>query len=742
MMTDQNAAAPFRVLGIALVVDQRGKEARTVLRYPTSTTNQQQQQQQPRTSHHATGGAGAIEHPATTSPAAEEHLFYKLPGHQMAKLFRPKPSLCGRPMTLSVGGTVFCCCAVLMDENDKNSTTSKKNKEISESGYQSSDEKITDEDLVLFSVIVALAPHIGTSLSSSIPTAGWMEAGYGPGMTTAADLLQGFHSYLDSSNGNPSNTSGTSTDPSEKRVSASFLSIRRVHVSLSRLCRILEREERRCRYVSVQANLFDQIRHDLTSSSNNSNDKYSYWQNHLNDATTISDSTDAAKHSEDLGGSTSRQQPLSAKASAALVSNTSAPETSSNLANSNHNSSPPLPPPSPVANPPPPSSSSVNIGTTSTSAAPTRHRRGGSNFTVSFDRDTSTPGNNNTSNTETSKKLQLQKETERLLELEQIILETCMAAPPTRATVTFSHGGTTTSSPGEDHSHHSTTIIEHLGNLARELVQVYHALGRNEHEFPPTPSTLLSGRDGVVYINRHIAFAIETVSTASLSVVDPYFDQRVQVRPYRTLLFPNASPSELLDSMNPTPSTMSHHSTAANNSNSSSTVLLTPSRRLQQLLRMVHPQKSLMDIATDAHLPVSTTLDLAAYLVGQGAGLASPVITRAIRLATPHGGMARLRRAALPFRQHFHCDCVSLVELVAFLTDPGVGGQRQPTLGERLTHLTTSQDSATVQLREGLRLCRAATTTRKHNHPHNNHSFNSGVTEVASSGGGGGGSHS
>ena len=408
-MTDQNAAAPFRVLGIALVVDQRGKEARTVLRYPTSTTNQQQQQQ-PRTSHHATGGAGAIEHPATTSPAAEEHLFYKLPGHQMAKLFRPKPSLCGRPMTLSVGGTVFCCCAVLMDENDKNSTTSKKNnKELSESGYQSSDEKITDEDLVLFSVIVALAPHIGTSLSSSIPTAGWMEAGYGPGMTTAADLLQGFHSYLDNSNGNLSNTSGTSTDPSEKRVSASFLSIRRVHVSLSRLCRILEREERRCRYVSVQANLFDQIRHDLTSSSNNSNDKYSYWQNHLNDATTISDSTDAAKHSEDLGGSTSRQQPLSAKASAALVSNTSAPETSSNLANSNHNSSPPLPPPSPVASPPPPSSSSVNIGTTSTSAAPTRHRRGGSNFTVSFDRDTSTPGNKNTSNTETSKKLQLQK---------------------------------------------------------------------------------------------------------------------------------------------------------------------------------------------------------------------------------------------------------------------------------------------------------------------------------------------
>ena len=130
---------------------------------------------------------------------------------------------------------------------------------------------------------------------------------------------------------------------------------------------------------------------------------------------------------------------------------------------------------------------------------------------------------------------------------------------------------------------------------------------------------------------------------------------------------------------------------------------------------------------------MSTTLDLAAYLVGQGAGLASPVITRAIRLATPHGGMARLRRAALPFRQHFHCDCVSLVELVAFLTDPGVGGQRQPTLGERLTHLTTSQDSATVQLREGLRLCRAATTTRKHNH-----SFNSGVTEVASIGGGAG----
>jgi len=542
-------------------------------------------------------------------------------------------------MTLSVGGTVFCCCAVLMDDDDDD---------------QSSDDNNNDGDeLVLFSVIVALAPQVRTS---SIPS--WMEtsgsnqqSGDDDGITDQQELLQAEQSPMNLLQGKMGQPTA------QGRASESFLSIRRVHVSLGRLCRILEREERRCRYVSVQASLFEKIRNDLSSSNaTSSKNRYSYWQ------------TESAEDRKQ------NQQKASSSASGATILNSDSKLT---VANSG---APALPPTAPISSPPPvastlaagtsPSSKASSKATPSAptigGSAPTRHRRAGSNFTVSFEREiTVAASNKTTTKDETSKK---KDEKDRLLELEQVILEVMMAAPPTHTTIN--------NSGSSDFG--ATTIIEHQGNLAREMVQVYHAMGRNDHDFAPTPSILLSGREGVVYINRHLAIAIEPVSSSRQEPSDHGIPgvQRPLVRPYHTLLFPSASPSELLDSM--------------------TTTAMAP-RRLQQLLRMVNPQKSLTDIAVDTNLPLHTTLDIAAYLVCQGAALSAPVLSRKIRLATVCG-TRKIQQAALAFSQEFGAS-VNLLLLVGFLTEPS------RNLGDCMALLTTSNEENTVWLRDCFLLC-------------------------------------
>ena len=69
-------------------------------------------------------------------------LFFDLPARVLSKLFRPKRPLCGQPLTLNVSGTTFCCRAELFDSQP--STIG--------------GEEGSNHPLVLFSVIVALAP--------------------------------------------------------------------------------------------------------------------------------------------------------------------------------------------------------------------------------------------------------------------------------------------------------------------------------------------------------------------------------------------------------------------------------------------------------------------------------------------------------------------------------------------------------------------------------------------------------
>lgn len=128
--SQSTSPCPYTVLGIAFVVEERGRGARLIIRYPVTSSN--------------------------------KNLFGTLPPRVMAKLFRLKHNLCNRPTTISVGDTVFCCRAVLLDDcsDDDASGTSNgsNNGENSSSG--------ANDLLALFSVIVALGKSPGQNMNT------------------------------------------------------------------------------------------------------------------------------------------------------------------------------------------------------------------------------------------------------------------------------------------------------------------------------------------------------------------------------------------------------------------------------------------------------------------------------------------------------------------------------------------------------------------------------------------------
>ena len=417
-------------------------------------------------------GKGArlgFRYPVTPSDAAGDDLFFSLPSRLMAKLFRPKKPLCGQPMTLSVGETVFCCRAVIMD----------------------------DGNLDLFNVIVALAP---TTPTATIPIAGWFDA--------------------------------SEPDSHQTDVSPSFLAIRRVHMSIARLCRVLEREERRCQYVSLQASQLIKVQETM-------------------------------------------RQELDQRSKVAS------------------------------------GASSVDASEVTQTGKRRAHRRGLSGNVMASLSAVAASASTEQDHPAASKQESLQ------YEVEQEILEYLLAVSP----------------PDEHH-----------GNLAHELVQVFHALAWKDDEFLPTPSILLSGSHGIIHVNRHVAVCIEPAAGGS-----PILTSNELPRSYQTLLFPHASPKELVQSL---------HTASA-------------PQRLQQLLLMVNPRKSLAEITVDAALPLGVTLELAAFLVKQGACVVSSVLTRTTKLACQT--TATMQERALDFAQEFG---VSIFIAVSVLSSSGL------TLGE------------------------------------------------------------
>lgn len=503
-----------------MIVDRRGVGASMVARYPTQPSPIPSNLPKDDDNHHG--------HEDST-----DDLFFSLTASQMAKLFRAKKSLCGQPVTLTVNGTVFCWRAVLMDADADDD----------DSNPESSNE------LILFSVIVALLSPVS---HTSVPFT-WDE---GP-FEDHIDLLQ----FLKEATAAESkrHSSGDIRE-AVRSTSTASLSIRRVHISLARLCRVLEREEKRCHYVSDQANVLLKIR----------SEQQKKWE-----------------LQKVANSSLSTQQ---------------------------------------GSNNPTSSSASTMSGSTAQTGRPrrARHSRQQSIGDDSLLQSKTTP---------TMKEEQGN---------EQDILELMLAA--------FQH---------ETELVHDG-LQKHRGNLVRELVQVFHSLSRNDYEYPPTAAALLCERDGVVHINSHIAVPIEAASTRS---------SHSPLRPYFTLLFPHASPSELLQ-------TFQSSGSAA-------------PQRLQQLLKTVNPQKSLSEIAVDANLPLYTTMEIASYLVAHGACVPSPIVSRKSQLNCLHS--QKIPQLALEFSQTFAN--VNFFRLLGFLTSC-------KTLGEALEQMTDLDDERAEWLRE------------------------------------------
>ena len=521
-------------------------------------------------------------------------------------------------MTLSVGGTVFCFRAVFMGDPEQQSSEPASssipsgNASVSlsaqgtttaaggaqntinatnNSNSNSNSNSNNSDHLVLFSVVVALAPQVDIS---SIPISGWFEGNEDDKSSEMNHSLHRLCSFTSGSShgGDGMGSSHGSHMMDSTRASASFLSIRRVQVSLARLCRVLEREERRCRYISLQSNHFFRIRSELQKK----------WEEKATTASSSSSSkppTAGSSPKSDFSGKS--QVPTDRKKAHRRVSSFSQSLLAGNVSLSNGNDT----------------------------GKERLNPRG--------------------------KKDKSDQEAEDLREREQEILEHLLAAMPDK----------------EINKDPRISAMErkHHGNLGRELVQVFHALSRNDHNFPPSP-TILSGREGVVYVNRHIAVGVEAASLPKTFTPDKFGN--AIVRPYHTLLFPNASPSQLLEALQ-------------------SSGLTAP---LQQLLLMVRPSKPLTDIAVDANLPLATVMELAIYLVCHGACVASPVLTRASRLACKR--VHRIQELALDFSQTFDDWSVSLFLIVSFLTANG------RTLGESMAALTTGEDPVGSALRAGI----------------------------------------
>ena len=711
-----SSSSSFRVLGIALVVDQLGKGPRMVLRYPsggggTSSSRPNTNSRIASTIHRSkslnsstssnngnstirsndTGGnskmlksslsknetttdttklsSSSASIASSSSSKENDDLFFQLSGRQMSKLFRPKPSLCGQPITLRIDHTYFCCCAVLMNQNSnnnsttgtssqnsnstENATTTTTNKIIITTDINDTDVKSTvgstsapvdaattsittnppgkDPQLVLFSVVVALAPTTKTLTNSS------------PSLSSTMPF-----SVISDEMNHHSSISSTASSSSYSHNNPIFPCIRRVHIALARICRILEREERRCHYVSCQVLQYEQIRSELTRTTSSSS---------IDKAATTTPATTTTTHAR-VSSKTIPKDTTSATGIAAT----------SPLSDSTDTNNGP---------------STSHATTNTVTAITTPHRRSGSFSVSSLDvalmsQSTAPSTTTESSKTDLSSSVKAPSQPsfssfettfQQQLEMEHILLETFMTAPSTRYVT--SHD----------------VELSHTGNLAQELAQIYHALAAthrcttNHHTVPTRPPSngytdaALPGRDAVVYLNGHMAVTIEAVTTTTPILVPwhPHHDDVHRtpsydpfcvpssspiIRPYMALLFPNNTADQILDSLYIP--TYDGNTTAQNQ-------MLQPPRRIQQFLQAWSPKKSLLDIAEETYVPLEATLDVAQQLVRQGLCIVSPVLSYSIHFVCPN--IQRIQQMTLPFYQKFGIPNIHLFVLISYLTE-------------------------------------------------------------------------
>ena len=697
---------PVRVLGIALIVDQKGTGARMLARYPTSQASVKKDEDD------EDGGAMADANTNNNNNrivdryhdedeqdhdddeyegngddrrrhgSGDDDLFFTLTARQMAKLFRTKRSLCNQPMTLRVNKTIFCCHAVLLEDTSNNPSTensSEKEKNqtfktvsssasftnVWDGGDPIDDDYKENNGLRLFSVVVALAPSTQQSAQpfsnysdfdcffgggedrwdleryirrGGIPSSQAITPDIGGNNKTSKNIGSSTSSSTISSNidsskpaiqKNPNNPRRKQKKKQKAaRVSSVFLAIRRVHISLVRFCRALEREEHRCDYVTYQSRALFQTR----------NERQKQWDLMRNRkaASPMTTTTNTASNTGGaVGGGDRSPYPERSGGGVGLIGG-----------GVHHHHTP-------------------------------RHSRQNS-FIISQS-SFLTPGGGSTLLNDTTLKTAFEKNdlggeamgsVEQEQEKEQEILELMLACNPQDKPQGLQQQQQQ-QDPYQNRQH---------GNLVRDLVAVFHSLSRNDDEYPPTPSSLLCERDAVVYVNQHFAIPIDAAGLSGHSQSSSFAQiteggRLPVVRPYYTLLFPHASPSELLQTF--------HASGSA------------PPQQMEHLLLTVNPQKPLTQIATDANLPMHSTMQIASFLIAHGACTTSPVVSSRSRL-TCFGSniMQRIPELALDFSQAF--PGVSLVGVVSFLTTSS------RYLGDAMAILADIENEEGAWLRESL----------------------------------------
>ena len=717
--TSKKNKNPLRVLGIAIIIDQKGSGARMLARYPTNNSNNNSSNihddddddddedhdnddeddnddrhrgiaAAERDSSDATAAAKAAAAASNKSLSGEDDdLFFTLTARQMAKLFRTKKALCNEPMTLRVNKTVFCCHAVLLDNNNNivnnnnndsehkinNTPTGSGNDSIGDNNDNSKDGKPPplppplpprdassisssvvevdndnennnnkDDQLQLFSIVVALS---GSSHHSALPFSSfWDAGGGGVGSGASGEDRSDLERYLrqlnhekgkgkgndetitttkkeknndDNHHNRSSNSRKKKKEQTAGRVSSAFLAIRRVHISLVRFCRALHREENRCGYVTYQSRALFRLR----------NERQKQWEKMWSKHHRPGSSSAATMTTNVVGGGGGDR----------------------NSSHHHHHHHTP------------------------------QHSRQNSFIVTPGSGDSSMLddtllknvfGNNNVSGDTLSA-------AEREQEKEQEILELMLACNPQD----HPNRNQQQYQPEEQDLPQSFQQKQY-GNMIRDLVAVFHSLSRNDHEYPPTPSSLLCERDAVVYVNQHVAIPIEAAGLNGYSaagVISPSSSrQHVDggssvVRPYYTLLFPHASPSELLQTF--------HASGSA------------PPQQMEHLLLTVNPQKSMTQIAIDANLPMHTTMQISSSLVAHGACIPSPIVTSRSRLMCPgNDSMQRIPELALDFSQAF--PGINLFGVVSFLTTSS------RHLGDAIAVLLDTENEEGSWLRESL----------------------------------------
>jgi len=255
------------------------------------------------------------------------------------------------------------------------------------------------------------------------------------------------------------------------------------------------------------------------------------------------------------------------------------------------------------------------------------------------------------------------------------------------------------SPPIDNADDHDDDDIKLQGNLARELANVFHFISSST---TTNTSNNLTRREGVVYINRHVAVPLEPIDQLSKT------QHQYSIEPHQTLLFPSQSASEVLNGL---------IDDGINDMSASSSSI---SQTLCRLLPHFQPRKSLTDAAWDSSVSLPLAMNAASWLISSGICVAAAPVLRKNRYKCVDGIVQKMAKLALPFWQtfgirsqqfKFHCTgeggeatagAPHIFVVVSSLTSKRKDGKcisESPTLGDAFDLLAGKQAESSPHLK-------------------------------------------